>query len=82
MYDEHGEADHILDGIQKELQSDGHTGVVLSYAIVVSWVDDDGEQRIMGSAMQDQRAHMTLGLLEFGTTVERDRIRREWASPE
>lgn len=74
--------DHVLEGIQRELEADGHVGMVLHYALVVAWVDEDGDHRIMGSCMDDQRAHITLGLLQFGVTIEQDRICREWRSAE
>lgn len=49
------------------------SGVVTGFVLVASFMDDDGDRRIYGETMQDQRCHETLGLLSYGLAVENRR---------
>lgn len=48
-------------------------GVVTGFVVMASFMDAEGERRIYGDTMQDQRCHETLGLLSYGMAVENRR---------
>lgn len=62
------EADHLLAAI-----TECTGGVVTGYVVVASFIDEDGDQRIYGNTMDDQRCHASLGLLSYGLAVEQGR---------
>lgn len=50
-------------------------GLVTGFVVVASFLDSDGDQRIYGNTLDDQRCHTTLGLLSYGLAVETARAK-------
>jgi hypothetical protein len=69
MDDQEREADILLAALNQIIGK----GMVTGFAIVASFLDEDGDQRIYGNCMNDQRCHATMGLLDYGLAVERAR---------
>ncbi len=65
--------DHLLKAISECVD-----GMVTSFVMVCSFVDADGEVRIYSDTLDDQRCHVTLGLLGFATAVETKRAVADW----
>lgn len=53
-------------------------GMVTAFVVIAEYVDADGDVCLWSDTMTDQRAHRTIGLLEFGSAVERARITRQF----
>lgn len=53
-------------------------GLITGFVVVAEYIDRDGDVGIWSDTYTGQRAHRTLGLLEFGRTVERHRIDKVW----
>lgn len=54
-------------------------GMVTSYIVVATYVDEDGDERIWSEAAPDQRCHQTMGLLSWGMAVENRHVGDMWA---
>lgn len=78
MTDHDDGSDPALDGLTRAIAAwtDEHP-VVLGYVLVAAFLDGDGDRRVFCDTFEDQRAHETLGLLDFAATHERARITRE-----
>jgi hypothetical protein len=48
-------------------------GMVEAFVVIVGYTDLDGEKKIYGNTLKDQRSHNTLGLLAYGDAIERHR---------
>lgn len=53
-------------------------GIVTSYVVLATFLDDDGAQRVYFDTMAEQRATDTLGLLSLATAVETRRAADWW----
>lgn len=86
----HDGTDPILDGITRALRKDdldphhdGHRSpTVTAYVLIADFIGDEGEKRLYFDTMEDQRNHETLGLLDYGLTVERARSVEHFMSEE
>jgi hypothetical protein len=66
----------LLDALSDELARSDVVpggGIVTAFAVLVEFVDVDGETSIYHETAENQRCHTTLGLLEFGAAIERNR---------
>ncbi len=77
MPDSAEDDDRIL-GLLSELTG----GIVTGFVVVAEFTDVDGEGRLYGNSLRNQRSHTTLGLLEYGATVERGRCDRAFFEDE
>jgi hypothetical protein len=66
-------SDHLLKAISECVD-----GMVTSFVMVCSFVDEDGNLRIYADTLDDQRCHVSLGLLAFATAVENKRAVADW----
>lgn len=57
-------------------------GMVTGFIVVAEFVDDDGDIRLWADTMADQRSHRSMGLLEWGLTVERARTTKVFLEDE
>lgn len=62
--------------------SDQVEGLITGFVVVAEYMDTDGEVGIWCDTYRGQRAHRSLGLLEFAQTVERRRIEQVWEEDE
>lgn len=69
----------VLDHLTAALAEDDIVGggsVITNFVVLVEFMDEQGERLVFTSTTEGQQAHTTLGLLDFGATMERARIAR------
>lgn len=49
-------------------------GIVTAFVVIAEYVDADGDVCLWADSMRDQRSNRSMGLLEWGLTVERARV--------
>lgn len=62
--------DFILDAISEEIP-----GVIVGYTLVVNYVDDRGEDHLIFTGLENQRATSTIGLLTAALELEKSKFR-------
>lgn len=55
--------------------------VITGFVVIANGMDDDGDHRTYTDTFEDQTAPRTLGMLEAGCAIEKERIVREWLAP-
>lgn len=65
----------LLDAITAQVD-----GLVTGFVVLAEFIGPDGDERIYCDTMTDQRAHRTLGLLEFARAIEQRKVADAWAA--
>ena len=77
-YESHPDQDAILNAIAPIID-----GVITAYVVLAEVIRNDGGRAIYSATMDDQRSHITLGLLAYGDAIERSHaIRHFWSEDE
>jgi len=65
--------DFILDALAAEIP-----GVVVGFTLVVNYVDDRGEDHLIFTGLENQRATTTIGLLTAALELEKSKFRFDY----
>lgn len=75
MKSEHGDPDEaFLNVLQQQIGE----GMVTGFVVIAEYTDADGDQLLYCDTFSGQRAHRTMGLLQFGLAVENEKAATAW----